>query len=45
MVFQIAAIIILLLFYGCYFGKCSCRRKKESRQTRLEREKQAGQKR
>ena len=28
MVFQIAAIIILLLFYGCYFGKMFLQKKK-----------------
>ena len=28
MIFQIGAVVILLLFYGCYFGKMLCQRKK-----------------
>lgn len=28
MIFQIGAVAILLLFYGCYFGKMLCQRKK-----------------
>lgn len=25
MLFQVTAIILLLVFYGCYFGKCFCK--------------------